>query len=169
MLIWRQLFWAMFRPFSIQINLNWEWPKHRLKQLSSGKQITLIGGYWQIKIMKLCKKLGILSTLILRYKYNICVKSFTQNYQTVRSPLCCEPSVEKKYLWLKFHEMYHFMIQHVIIFFFVKKAHKKIYLHLEEYCSLIHCYKEFHYWVRWLWLSPFFHGRILALYWFFFI
>ena len=29
------------------VNLNWEWAK----QLSSGKQITLVGGYWKMKIM----------------------------------------------------------------------------------------------------------------------
>ena len=74
LLTWRQLFRAMFRPFSIQIdwsvvscivvmlvdfingnnqhrhntwynvsvNLSREWAKHRLIQLSSGKQITLV-------------------------------------------------------------------------------------------------------------------------------
>ena len=30
------------------VNLIWEWVKHRPKQLSSGKQITLIGSYWKM-------------------------------------------------------------------------------------------------------------------------
>ena len=33
------------------VDLNWEWAKHRPKQLSSGKRITLVGGYWKMKIM----------------------------------------------------------------------------------------------------------------------
>ena len=31
------------------VDLNWEWAKHHPKQLSSGKQITILGDYWYIK------------------------------------------------------------------------------------------------------------------------
>ena len=37
--------------YNTSVNLNWEWVKHHPKQLSSCKQITLVGGYWKIKIM----------------------------------------------------------------------------------------------------------------------
>ena len=33
------------------VDLNWELAQHRPKKLSSGKQITLVGGYWKMKIM----------------------------------------------------------------------------------------------------------------------
>ena len=57
----------MFHPFSV--DLNWEWVKHCPKQLSSGKQITLVGGYWKMKIWHftcnlcvcMCVPLGILN------------------------------------------------------------------------------------------------------------
>ena len=32
------------------VDLKWEWAKHRPKQLSSGKEITLVGGCWKMKI-----------------------------------------------------------------------------------------------------------------------
>ena len=35
------------------VDLNCEWTKHRPKQLSLGKQITLVGGYWSMKILTL--------------------------------------------------------------------------------------------------------------------
>ena len=38
------------------VDLNWEWAKHRTKQLSSGKQITLVAGYWKIKIWRRVKQ-----------------------------------------------------------------------------------------------------------------